>query len=171
MPLNFHNLFSIEKLKYIKGEKPRVDCILCSIANGNPGVVNLLVAEGKYSAVCVNKFPYNAGHLLIFPKRHIKDYRDFKHEEEAEINLLLKNSLDILDTIYSPSGYNFGYNTGDFAGASISHLHMHVIPRYRNELGFIDIIGGAKIIVEDPVRTMKELKKAFSTLTINGRSS
>lgn len=171
MPLNFHNLFSIDKLKYIKGEKHRVDCILCSIANGNTGVVNLLVAEGEYTAVCVNKFPYNPGHLLIFPKRHIIDYRDFKREEEAEMNLLLKNSLDVLDTIYSPSGYNFGYNTGDFAGASISHLHMHVIPRYPNELGFIDIIGGAKIIVEDPVQTMQVLRKAFSNLTLNDRSS
>ncbi|MFW6138916.1 MAG: HIT domain-containing protein, partial [Spirochaetota bacterium] len=70
-------------------------------------------------------------------------------------------TLDILDRLYSPCGYNIGYNIGSFAGASISHVHMHVIPRYENELGFIDIVGGAKILVEDPTKTMQRLKQAF----------
>ena len=69
-----------------------------------------MVAETRQTAVCVNKFPYNSGHLLIFPKRHIIDYRDFHEEEELEIHRFLRTSLDVLDSIYSPSGYNFGYN-------------------------------------------------------------
>ncbi|HEB30810.1 MAG TPA: HIT domain-containing protein [Spirochaetes bacterium] len=165
MPVDFHNLFSVNKLQYIKEKSTGTGCILCSIANRDTDVVNLVVAEGKKTAVCVNRFPYNSGHLLIFPKRHITDYRDFLEEEELEINKFLRASLDVLDSTYSPSGYNFGYNTGEFAGASISHLHMHVIPRYRNELGFIDIIGGAKILVENPAQTMKKLKKAFGKIS------
>jgi len=164
MSPNFHNLFSFNKLNYIKGEKPKVNCILCSIFDKNPIVDNLLVKEAKYTAICVNKFPYNSGHLLIFPKRHIIDYRDLKEEEEVELNFLLKESLNILDNLYSPSGYNIGFNIGDFAGASIRHLHIHVVPRHKNELGFIDIVGGAKIIVEDPVVTMKKLKKEFDKI-------
>jgi ATP adenylyltransferase len=162
MPVDFNNLFSINKLQYIKDKKKSDGCILCSIAKKDKDVVNLMVAETRQTVICVNKFPYNSGHLLIFPKRHIIDYRDFHEEEELEIHRFLRTSLDVLDSIYSPSGYNFGYNTGEFSGASIAHLHMHVIPRYRNELGFIDIIGGAKILVEDPTDTMKKLKKAFS---------
>jgi hypothetical protein len=63
---------------------------------------------------------------------------------------------------YSPQGYNIGWNIGDASGASISHLHMHVVPRYHRELGFIDIIGGAKIIVEDPEVTRDSLRAAFA---------
>jgi len=161
MPLDYYNLFSVNKLDYIKGNKPEVDCILCSIFDQHSQVESLLIKEGKYTAICVNKFPYNSGHILIFPKRHMRDYRELKKEEENELNHFLKESLNILDNLYSPSGYNIGYNIGDFSGASISHLHMHVIPRHKNELGFIDIIGGAKIIVENPVITMKKLKKEF----------
>ncbi len=162
MPLKFHNLFSVGKLSYIKGRKSlNSGCILCSIADGDEELGKLLVLNATHTAVCVNKFPYNPGHILLFPKRHIIDYREFKRNEEDEINKILKMSLDILDSLYSPSGYNIGYNIGHFAGASIPHLHMHVIPRYQNELGCIDIIGGAKIIVEDPSKTMRELKKLF----------
>ena len=165
MPGDFHNLFSVNKLQYIKEKSSGTGCILCSIAKKDADVVNLVVADGKKTVVCVNKFPYNSGHLLIFPKRHITDYREFLEEEESEINKFLKTSLDVLDSTYSPSGYNFGYNTGEFAGASIAHIHMHVIPRYRNELGFIDIIGGAKILVENPTRTMEKLKEGFKKIS------
>ena len=162
MTLEYKNLFSLNKLSYIKGKKPNVDCILCSIVRKEKDVVKLLVTESGHVAVCVNKFPYNSGHLLIFPKRHITDYRELTKDEEAEIDILLRQSLDILDSLYAPLGYNAGYNIGNFAGASIPHLHMHVIPRYKNELGFIDIIGGAKIIVEDPALTMRKLKDTFN---------
>jgi ATP adenylyltransferase len=162
MSLKYTNLFSTHKLGYIKGDKPKVDCILCSIIRKEDSVEKLLIHEGRYAVVSVNKYPYNSGHLLIYPKRHITDYRELSVREEREICSLVRVSLNILEKIYSPSGYNIGYNIGEFSGASLPHLHMHIIPRYRNELGFIDIIGGAKIIVEDPHQTMKELRKAFT---------
>ena len=164
MPLEYHNLYSLNKLQYIKGKRPQVECIFCAIIKRAEEVEKLLVFEGEKSVISVNKYPYNSGHLLICPKRHIIDYRELTQEEEREIHLLLRKSLDELDKLYSPSGYNVGYNIGEFAGASLCHLHMHVIPRYPNELGFIDIVGGAKIVVEDPEQTMKNLKKAFKNL-------
>ncbi len=161
MPMEFSNLFSVNKMEYFKGKRPGVECILCEIVKETGKVKELTVFRGKYAVVSVNKYPYNSGHLLIFPVRHITDYRELSIEEEKEISYLLKKSLDILDKLYRPSGYNFGYNMGEFSGASIAHIHMHVIPRYINELGFIDIVGGAKIIVEDPVLTMKRLREEF----------
>lgn len=163
MPIEYHNLFSTRKLEYIKGKRPNVECILCSIIKKEREVVNLLVYEGTRAFVCVNKFPYNSGHILICPSRHLVDIRDLDSSEEIEIHALLRKSLTILDRLYSPSGYNIGFNIGEFAGASLKHLHMHIIPRYRNELGFVDIIGGAKIVVEDPTETMKRLRAAFNT--------
>jgi len=161
MTPQYKNLFSLNKLSYIKGGKPKVDCILCAVVSKHKDVVNLLVTEGANTAVCVNKYPYNSGHMLIFPKRHITDYRDLSSGERKELDGLLQKSLDVLESLYSPAGYNVGFNMGDSAGASIPHLHLHVIPRYKNELGFIDIVGGAKIIVEDPSLTMTKLREAF----------
>ncbi len=86
-------------------------------------------------------------------------------EEQVGIQNLLNRSLDILDDLYTPHGYNVGYNIGHFSGASIPHLHMHIVPRYENELGFIDIIAGSKLIVEDPVITQKRLREAFASLS------
>jgi len=161
LSLKFTNLFSTHKLEYFHSNRPDVDCILCEIAKDSKKVRNLSIYKGKNVMITINKYPYNSGHLLIFPLRHVTDIRMLNDEEEQEISDLLKRSLDILDGLYSPSGFNFGYNMGVFSGASISHLHMHVIPRYKNELGFIDIVGGAKIIVEDPIITMKRLREAF----------
>ncbi len=164
MPLDYQNLFSTHKLGYIKGNRPGVECIFCSIIKKQKEVVNLLVYEGTNTFICVNKFPYNSGHILICPNRHLIDYRELNRAEEEEIHFLMRRSFTILDRLYAPSGYNAGFNIGEFAGASLPHLHMHIIPRYRNELGFIDIIGGAKIVVEDPNQTMKRLRKEFSKL-------
>src|SRR3972149_5707696 len=104
MSLAFHNLFSIHKLHYIKNKILKEPCILCCVARGRTEDVNLSVTEGRFTVICVNKFPYNSGHILIFPKRHVTDYRELSGEEEVEINRLLRKSLDILDTLYEPSG-------------------------------------------------------------------
>jgi ATP adenylyltransferase len=161
MPLRYHNLFSPLKMSYIKGDRPRVDCILCAILRGDPQVDSLLVYRGEHAFVSVNKYPYNSGHLLICPKRHIADYRETSGREEREMHGLVRRCLDVLDELYHPSGFNVGFNMGEFAGASQEHLHLHLIPRYRNELGFVDIVGGAKILVEDPEQTMLRLRTAL----------
>ena len=76
MPLEYHNLYSLKKLQYIKGKRPQVECIFCAIINRAEEVEKLLVFEGKRAVISVNKYPYNSGHLLICPKRHIIDYRE-----------------------------------------------------------------------------------------------
>jgi ATP adenylyltransferase len=82
------------------------------------------------------------------------------------MQMLLNHSLTALDKIYQPAGYNIGYNVGEASGASIPHLHQHVVPRYSRELGFVDITAGAKIIIEDPAVTLEKLKKVFLEFTI-----
>lgn len=161
MPLHYRNLFSPLKMNYIKGDRPKVDCILCAVLHGDERVDNLLVYRSERAFVCVNKYPYNSGHLLVCPKRHITDYRETTQQEEREMDHLVKRCLSVLDELYHPTGYNVGYNMGEFAGASQEHLHIHLIPRYRNELGFVDIVGGAKILVEEPQVTMSRLKSAL----------
>jgi ATP adenylyltransferase len=155
------NLFSVNKLDYAKGKRPKVDCILCAVSDNNKLVDNLTIYEAAHFIVSVNLYPYNTGHIMIFPKRHLLDIREYTDEEILEIEFLTKTSMNILEEVYKPSGFNVGYNIGENSGASIPHLHRHIIPRYYNEIGVIDIIGGAKIIVEDPVLTKEKLIPIF----------
>ncbi|NLI74825.1 MAG: HIT domain-containing protein [Candidatus Riflebacteria bacterium] len=156
-------LFVPAKRDYIKGKsRPRVDCILCSILANDPAVTSLLIWQDDLFAVSANLYPYNAGHLLLFPKRHILDPREFEPCEEAAFFPLLKRCLDILEHLYQPLGFNIGFNIGDASGASVPHLHQHLVPRYHKELGFVDVITGSKIIIEDPQVTMTRIKEAFA---------
>lgn len=157
------NLFVPEKHDYIRGGKrPKVDCILCAILEGNPSVQSLLIWQNELLAVSVNLYPYNSGHLLLFPKRHIYDPREMTDAEDRGISRLNRHCMDLLDKLYQPLGYNLGFNIGDASGASIEHLHQHLVPRYVKELGFVDIITGSKIIIENPTTTMDRLKEAFA---------
>jgi ATP adenylyltransferase len=156
------NLFSTGKMRYCRGERPAVECILCEVVRKSGLVDDLEIYRDAHVLVSANLFPYNPGHLLLAPLAHLTDPRALSPEVDAALSAILRRTLDILDARYSPQGYNIGWNIGDASGASISHLHMHVVPRYHRELGFIDIIGGAKIIVEDPEVTRDSLRAAFA---------
>lgn len=161
--MNMRNyLFNTEKLKYVLGDKPDVDCILCSISNGHPDVKSLKITETELSILTVNLYPFNPGHLMVFPKRHVEAFEDMTDVEAADINSLLKKSSIILRKNYNPCGFNIGYNIGDGSGASISHLHAHIVPRYKNEVGFIDVLAGDRVVVVNPLEVMELLKKEFS---------
>lgn len=98
---------------------------------------------------------------MVFPNRHIEDLAELSSEELMEMHRWTVLSMSILKKLYHSQRFNVGYNLGEAAGASIKHLHLHIVPRYKNELGFVDIIAGSKIFVEDPARAMIKLKKAF----------
>ena len=152
--------FNFEKLGYIKKDKPQ-GCILCLIAEGSDHVENLSVWENDHFLVTVNLYPYNPAHLLLAPKRHVVDIRELGEEEEQQLHALQRQVLDLLDGLYSPAGYNIGYNMGRPAGASIEHLHLHIIPRYPNETGIADLIAGKRVLVEDPRTTTERLREAL----------
>ena len=158
-------LYSFSKYDYVKSKKKAdYDCIICEILKNNDKLDNLIVYSSSLVSVSINLYPYNSAHLLIFPNRHITDIRELLANEENEITFLLKKSLDIIDELYKPSGYNFGYNMGTNSGASIAHIHQHIIPRYPNELGLADLIGGAKVMIEDPRVTKERLKERFDKI-------
>ena len=155
-------LYNFEKIKYIKGDKPEVDCILCAIRDRSGDVQSLEVFRTELCMVTVNKYPFNPGHIMIFPLRHIADVREFTDEEALEMHRLLVKSITILNDELTPAGYNIGYNLGDGSGASIDHVHQQVIPRYGNEINFIDVLSGTRVVVVDPVELMERLKKKFA---------
>jgi ATP adenylyltransferase len=154
-------LFSPDKLGYVQGDRPRVDCIFCASRDLVPGVDHLIVYRGKYFFVTLNLFPYNPGHVMVVPLRHTETFEDFSVEEMSECFRLQSLCIQVLNEMYHPKGYNLGCNIGESSGASISHFHYHVVPRYRSELGFMDVINGTRIIVESPHTTRGRMVAVF----------
>lgn len=161
MQIHKHHIVS-NKLSYAKGARPAVECILCAVAADDPKVDNLLVYRHARHFVTLNLYPYNPGHLMVVPLRHCVDVRELSEEEVLEIHRLQNLCLGVLEKVYSPAGFNIGYNLGHASGASIPHIHLQIVPRYRREVGFFDILSDSRVIVEDPRETRRKLKTAFA---------
>ncbi|PKL06394.1 MAG: histidine triad (HIT) protein [Spirochaetae bacterium HGW-Spirochaetae-9] len=154
--------FNFNKIGYLKGKKPR-GCILCLIREGSEAVDRLVVYENLHLTVSLNLYPYNPGHIIIFPRRHLTDIRSLDEVERCAMDKAVDLCLDVLDETYRPAGYNIGYNLGLVAGGSIEHLHLHIIPRYANEIGIAELLGGKKVLVQDPLESLALLGKAFAS--------
>jgi ATP adenylyltransferase len=162
--------FSFEKYAYVKGRKPD-RCILCLIRDQSPEVVDLTVYRDELFIVSVNLYPYNPGHLLVFPCRHLVDIREYTPEEERRLAELTRYFLDLSEQVNRPVGFNLGYNMGPAAGASIDHLHLHLIPRYPHELGIADLIAGKRVLVEEPRETARRLRERMLQVPFSSSSS
>ncbi|HNW92066.1 MAG TPA: HIT domain-containing protein [bacterium] len=158
-------LLVTNKLGYIRGHaRPPVKCILCGVVQRDPRVESLEIYRTRRILVSLNLYPYSPGHLLILPLRHCTDIRELTAAEQRELLAAQGHCLSLVEQVYQPRGFNIGYNQGESSGASIDHLHLHIVPRYRNEVGFIDVIGGARVIVQDPHETAAGLRAAHRAL-------
>jgi len=117
-------------------------------------VVLLKIYEDKICFVVLNLYPFNPGHLMCVPNRHITKFTELTKEEIVHISRTIQGLQLLLDELYNPMGYNIGINQGKDAGASLEHLHFHLVPRYGSELGYIDIVSKTRIVPEglDSVR-------------------
>ncbi len=157
------------KAGYVRDDdKPKVKCILCSIRDKDPNMRSLEVWRDDSVIAVLNLYPYNPGHLLVFPQKHVLELSELGQDEMPRLWRAINLAVDVIKKCYNPAGYNVGFNIGRVSGASIGHLHAHVVPRYAKEMGFIDIIGGAKILVEDPTSYQLKVSEAFRSL--EGRS-
>ncbi|GAB1482774.1 HIT domain-containing protein [Treponema sp.] len=159
--------FNFEKLGYLRGQRPE-GCILCLVRDGGEDVVDLSVYRAEGFIVSLNLYPYNPGHLMVFPERHVIDIRELSPPERAAMDRVIDTSLGVLDREFKPSGYNIGWNMGLVAGASIDHLHAHIIPRYQREIGIAELLAGKRVLVENPLDTRIRLTKAFAAALNEG---
>ena len=147
------------KLAYVRGKKPEVDCILCALRDSDKRVPDLVLLRHELMIVTLNLYPYNPGHLMIFPRRHLTDIRQFTEEEVLVMHRLQERSMHVLEALYNPRGFNIGFNVGQASGASIEHIHCHVIPRHRNEICLVEMISqGSRVLVEDPMETREKFR-------------
>lgn len=154
-----HHLLAVGKLKYAKGQRPNIPCIFCGVRDNHPAVTSLKVFQNEKVMICLNLYPYNPGHLMVIPTRHLENFADLSDSERNYLFWTVIQMQRMLQDLFSPTGFNVGYNQGKFAGASIQHIHVHIVPRYKEELGFIDIIGKTKVIVEPVSSVLEKIKK------------
>ena len=157
-------LFPPDKKDYIARKKQGLidkECILCKIAEKNTDFNKLEIIRSDFNIVTVNLYPYNPGHIMIFPVRHIVGFDEMSKDEFIDLQNITNKSIKILKKIYNPGGFNIGYNIGKAAGASIAHIHQHIVPRYEHELGFVDIFSGSKITIETPWQIYDRLVDEF----------
>ncbi len=157
--------FNFDKMGYLTGKRPE-GCILCLVRDGDERVDRLVVRETEHLVVSVNLYPYNPGHLIIFPRRHLTDIRELSRDEREDLDDAIDLTLSVLDGTHHPAGYNIGINMGHAAGASIEHIHWHVIPRYPREIGIAELMAGKRVLVEDPRETCERVKKGFAGIPI-----
>lgn len=155
------NLFSIKKLSYARGERPQVECILCGVTEKNPEVPNLVVHESTHSIVSVNLYPYNPGHIIIFPKRHTLVITDLSDEEVLDMHRMRVKAIQTISKAWRAQGFNIGYNLGKNSGGSIPHIHEHIVPRFINEVGFLDVLDNTRIVIYDPYEMLEEIRRLW----------
>jgi ATP adenylyltransferase len=146
-----------------KDESEDKKCIFCqAIEDEDSKNKSLVLFKGKYCYVMLNLYPYNSGHLMIIPYRHVSDYLDLSEEELQEVNFLHKVTLKSIREEMKPHGFNFGTNIGRTAGAGIdTHLHFHIVPRWNGDTNFMPALGEVKVISEDLLQTRDKLKPLF----------
>ena len=122
-------------------------CIFCQMLKDNKDKKNYIFARTKHSFAVLNIYPYNNGHALIVPNRHIKDLGGLTKKEREDLLELFIYSQKLLNKVLRPAGYNIGINLGRVAGAGIpGHVHMHVVPRWRGDVNFMPVTGETKVI-------------------------
>jgi len=152
----FQRLWTPHRMAYILGDKPTEEaghgCPFCS-APGKSDEEGLVVHRGEHCYVVMNLFPYNPGHVLVCPYRHVSLYIDLTDEETAEFTALTKQVVRVLQAASEPHGFNLGMNQGAVAGAGVAaHLHQHVVPRWSGDSNFLPIVAQTKalpVLLED----------------------
>ena len=149
---------------FILGKKEK-GCIFCNRLRMKDSVKNLVVYRGSTCAVIMNKFPYNTGHCMVIPMRHVSQLERLKAEEAAEFFELTRQSVVVIKKALCPQSLNVGMNLGHGAGAGIpGHLHMHIVPRWRGDTNFMPVIGKSHVVSIPLEPIYHKLKGEFDRL-------
>jgi len=148
VPDGYERLWTPHRVAYLEGGQmpSEEECPFC-LAPGMSDEEALIVARGTHAYVLLNLFPYNSGHLLVCPYRHVATYDLASDEEVAEIGSLTQTAMRVISATARPHGFNIGMNQGRVAGAGIAdHLHQHIVPRWALDANFFPIIARTKAL-------------------------
>jgi len=153
------------RIEYILGPKPD-ECIFCIPQSPEEDRKRYILHRARHCYVMMNRFPYNNGHLMISPYRHVSGLVDLQARESHELMDLLSRTSGILQKQFTPDGMNIGLNLGEVAGAGIEeHLHFHLVPRWSGDHSFMAVLGETMVIPEHLDAAFDRLKPEFDRLT------
>ena len=138
-------------------------CVLCLAVEGASGPDSLVVHVGAHDFVVMNRYPYNPGHIMIAPRRHVGTLQDATAEELTEMMSLARRAEEAFREAYQPDGMNIGMNLGRPAGAGVAdHIHLHAVPRWIGDTNFMGVVGGVRVIPEEPGQAATRLRPCFA---------
>jgi ATP adenylyltransferase len=160
---SWDRIYTPHRLEYLRGANVSDDCPFCAAPELNGiDTLDLVAHRGQLAYVVLNLYPYNAGHLLICPYRHVADYTELTDAERDEIARLTQESMLTLRAISGAQGFNLGMNQGSISGAGIAaHLHQHVVPRWGGDANFMPIIGETKVLPQLLTQTRDLLQEGW----------
>ncbi|GAA3821266.1 HIT family protein [Cellulomonas soli] len=166
-PDGFERLWTPHRMAYIGGENKPTDasagpgCPFCRVVTLSDED-GLVVARGTSAFVLLNLYPYNSGHLMVCPYRHVADYTELTAQETVEVADLTRTAMRVLRATHGPQGFNLGMNQGQVAGAGIAaHLHQHVVPRWGGDSNFLPIVARTRALPELLADTRARLAAAW----------
>jgi ATP adenylyltransferase len=163
--VRIERLWTPWRMAYINahGREERGGCIFCDLPAEGDDERHHILGRGREAFVMLNRFPYNPGHLLVAPFRHVGDYLELTAEELAETMALAGTAIRALREASSPHGFNLGMNLGSVAGAGIAdHVHLHLVPRWGGDTNFMPIVGQTKVLPELLNETWAKLRVHFA---------
>ena len=153
------------RIGYIAGENPPLPpgatgCIFCDKPGAGDDAAHLVVARARTCFVLLNLYPYNNGHLMVAPYRHVARLEDLTDEEIAALMQAARRIEPVLRATLNPDGFNIGMNLGRVAGAGIdAHLHLHIVPRWSGDANFMPVLSDTKVIPQS-LAAMRDLLAA-----------
>jgi ATP adenylyltransferase len=161
-------LFASWRHAYVtRGGEPGA-CVFCE-AQHSSEAGSLVVHGGTTAFVILNLFPYNSGHLMVVPRRHVASLARLTHEELVEMAELTQAAERVLTEVYEPQGINVGMNLGRPAGAGVAdHLHTHLVPRWTGDTNFMTVVGAVRVLPEEIVQTAERVRPVFARLLARG---
>jgi len=150
------------RIKYIDTAEKTEGCFLCEKPQQKDDAASYILFRGKYNFVILNSFPYNPGHLLVAPYRHVASPEALDAAELVEHTAIINKCLKALREVLNPAGFNLGMNLGRVAGAGLeSHIHTHIVPRWRGDANFMTVIDDVKVIPEALADSYRKLVVKF----------
>jgi ATP adenylyltransferase len=171
-------LWSPWRLTYVTAASTTARCVFCDAAAAGPLAArpadapdDLVLVRTPLAYVILNLYPYNSGHLMVVPNRHVGSLSTATPEELSAIMRLTRDAEAALNDVYQPQGVNVGMNLGRPAGAGIvDHIHMHVVPRWTGDTNFMSVLGEIRVLPEDLAQTAARLRPVFERIVHNRRS-
>jgi ATP adenylyltransferase len=153
------------RMTYILSDQKEEGCIFCPGDDRGQDEERLLLYVGSMSMVMMNRFPYNNGHLLVSPIRHVPGLEHLTRDETLDLLLTVRNSIGVLKKAMNPEGFNVGLNLGRVAGAGMEeHLHFHIVPRWNGDTNYMTVFGEVRVIPEHIRETYKKLLSKFENI-------